>query len=186
MQQGHVRIIGGKWRGRRLTVPDVKDLRPTPDRVRETLFNWLAPTIHGANCLDLFAGTGVLGFEALSRGATHVTMVDQSAVAVNNLLAEVKAFSADNATVYKANVPQQLKTVDRRFDIVFLDPPYREGLLLPCCHYLEEQQYLADHAYIYIEAQQEVVASELPEGWKIIKSGKAGQVYYHLAYRDKS
>lgn len=186
MQQGHVRIIAGKWRGRRLQVPDVKDLRPTPDRVRETLFNWLSPVIHGAHCLDLFTGTGVLGFEALSRGAAHVTMVDQSRVVVNNLLAEQKAFEAENAKIYQASVPKQLQAAEHRFDIVFLDPPYQSGLLIACCEYLEEQALLADQAYIYLEAQQAITAADLPEGWDIIKSGKAGQVFYHLAYRDKS
>src|SRR5665213_2266264 len=100
MTQGLVRIIAGKWRGRRLKVPDIKDLRPTPDRVRETLFNWLAPVLPGAYCLDLFAGSGVLGFEALSRGAAHAVMVDQSPDVVALLQEELKTFEADNATVY--------------------------------------------------------------------------------------
>src|SRR3989338_6225352 len=105
MKQGFVRIIGGKWRSRRLKVPDIKDLRPTPDRVRETLFNWLAPILPGARCLDLFAGSGVLGFEALSRGALHVEMVDQSVPVVNLLKEELSQFGASNADIYSATVP---------------------------------------------------------------------------------
>ena len=125
MKQGLVRIIAGKWRGRRLKVPDIKDLRPTPDRVRETVFNWLAPILPGAHCLDLFAGSGVLGFEALSRGAASVTLVDQSPEIVALLQEELKTFGADNATVYRATVPQQLHFPSQVFDVVFLDPPIK-------------------------------------------------------------
>lgn len=186
MQRGQVRIIAGKWRGRRLTVPDVKDLRPTPDRVRETLFNWLAAYLPGSRCLDLYAGSGALGFEALSRGAAQVVMVDQSAVVVKRLQEEIVQFGAVNAQVYCASVPNQLQTVQQPFDIVFLDPPYQEGLLLPCCHYLEAHAYLAESAHIYLESHQLVNESDLPAGWTIIKSGKAGQVFYHLAYRERT
>src|SRR5262245_38024853 len=129
MKPGQVRIIAGKWRGRRLAVPDVKDLRPTPDRVRETLFNWLAPVIAGSRCLDLFAGTGVLGFEALSRGAAYVEMVDQSEKVMATLKEELAQFGANNAQIYRANVPVQLKSPSEPFNIVFLDPPYNANLL---------------------------------------------------------
>src|SRR5580700_9172000 len=101
MQPGVVRIIGGEWRGRRLQVPDVKDLRPTPDRVRETLFNWIAPILPGAYCLDPFAGTGVLGFEALSRGAHYVEMVDQSNAVINLLQSELAMLGGGNARIYQ-------------------------------------------------------------------------------------
>lgn len=185
MQRGQVRIIAGKWRGRRLRVPDVKDLRPTPDRVRETLFNWLASYLPGAHCLDLYAGSGVLGFEALSRGAAQVVMVDQSVDVVSLLQKEAAEFGADNVQIYRASVPDQLQTAQQPFDIVFLDPPYQEGLLLPCCHYLEEHAYLAEAAHIYLESHQEIKESDLPAGWTIIKSGQAGQVFYHLAYRER-
>lgn len=185
MKQGVVRIIAGKWRGRRLKVPDVKDLRPTPDRVRETVFNWLAPIMPGAHCLDLFAGSGALGFEALSRGAASVTMVDQSASVVALLKEELTAWGADNAVIYRANVPAQLQAVQTPFDVVFLDPPYQENLLLPCCHYLETHGYLAESAYIYLEANQAIKDNELPSGWRLLKSQQAGQVFYHLARREK-
>lgn len=180
MQKGQVRIIAGKWRSRRLMVPAVPGVRPTPDRVRETLFNWLAPILPGARCLDLFAGTGVLGFEALSRGAAWVEMVDQSAVVVEALQAAQTEFGAENVRIYRASVPNQLQTPAQPFDIVFLDPPYGENLLMPCCEYLDTHGFLASDAYVYLEAKQVIQESDLPAGWQLVKSGKAGQVYYHL------
>jgi 16S rRNA (guanine966-N2)-methyltransferase len=183
MKPGLIRIIAGKWRGRRLKVPDVKDLRPTPDRVRETVFNWLAPVISGAYCLDLFAGSGVLGFEALSRGAAYVVMVDQSLKVVKILQSELELFAAANALIYRAKVPGQLHPVTRPFDIVFLDPPYHENLLLPSCYYLEEHGFLAKSSYIYLEAGRLIKDNELPLNWHLIKSRHAGQVFYHLAQR---
>lgn len=180
-----VRIIAGKWRGRRLKVAEVKDLRPTPDRVRETLFNWLAMRVPGAYCLDLFAGTGVLGFEALSRGAAFCVMVDQSREVITQLKEVAATIGADNIDIYQGLMPKQLRSVERPFDIVFLDPPYQENLLLPCCTYLEEHGYLAVNAYIYLEASHAIKDNELPTHWHIIKKGKAGQVFYHLAYRGE-
>jgi 16S rRNA (guanine966-N2)-methyltransferase len=186
MKQGTVRIIAGQWRGRRLQVPDSKDLRPTPDRVRETLFNWLAPWIAGARCLDLFAGSGVLGFEALSRGALQAVVVDAAPDVIQLLQEQLVKFGAANAEVYRANIPGQLKKPDVPFDIVFLDPPYQSGLLLPACQYLEEQGFLADGAYIYLEAGGAIDENDLPSDWRIIKSSKAGQVVYHLVKREKT
>lgn len=186
MQPGYVRIIAGKWRGRRLKVPNVTDLRPTPDRVRETLFNWLAPVIVDTYCLDLFAGSGVLGFEALSRGAAKAVMVDQSKEVITLLQAELAAFKAGNGEVYQAVIPNQLRIVERPFDVVFLDPPYQAGLLLPCCQYLEQHGFLAETAYIYLEAQLAIKDNELPTNWRLIKSQQAGQVFYHLAKREKT
>ncbi len=183
MQQGVVRIIAGKWRGRKLKVPEVKNLRPTPDRVRETVFNWLAPLLPSARCLDLFAGSGALGFEALSRGAAYVEMVDQSVVVVTLLQNELAQFGAENARIYQAKVPAHLQPVTQPFDIVFLDPPYQENVLLPCCHYLEKHGFLAESAYIYLEAREVIKDNVLPPNWHLLKAKKAGQVYYHLAHR---
>lgn len=184
-KQGVVRIIAGKWRGRQLKVPDVKDLRPTPDRVRETLFNWLTPKIAGTRCLDLFAGSGALGFEALSRGALYVEMIDQSADVVLLLQTELAALGGGNVRIYRAEVPRQLHAVTQPFDIVFLDPPYNENLLLPCCHYLEEHGFLADLAHIYLEAREVIKDNDLPANWCLLKSQQAGQVFYHLAERKR-
>ena len=183
--KGFVRIIAGQWRGRRLKVPDIKDLRPTPDRVRETLFNWLSPVIANARCLDLFAGSGVLGFEALSRGASYVEMVDQSAEIIALLQAELQQLGEANANIYRGKIPEQLQPAKKTFDIIFLDPPYQAKLLLPCCQYLEKHHYLSDTAYIYLEAQENIKDNDLPIGWRLIKSKKAGQVHYHLALREK-
>lgn len=184
MQAGFVRIIAGKWRGRKLKVPEVCHLRPTPDRVRETLFNWLAPLLPGLYCLDLFAGSGALGFEALSRGAAYVVMIDRSARVVKLLQEELKVFGAGNAEIYQAKIPEQLRPHRRPFDIVFLDPPYSENLLLPCCFYLEEHGFLAASSHIYLEAQRVIKDNELPSHWQLLKAERAGQVFYHLAKRE--
>lgn len=184
MTQGQIRIIGGQWRGRKLSVPNVPNLRPTPDRVRETLFNWLAPVIQGANCLDPFAGSGALAFEALSRGAAHVVMIDQVPEVVKVLQAQLQVLKTTQAEVYRAMVPSQLKQPAKPFDIIFLDPPFQEDLLLPTCFYLEEQGFLAANALIYLEAKDTLQESDLPMHWRIIKSKKAGQVAYHLVRRS--
>lgn len=183
--QGYIRIIAGLWRGRRLRVPDVEGLRPTPDRVRETLFNWLSPMIANSRCLDLFTGSGVLGFEALSRGAAYVEMVDQSPEIITLLKQELAKLGEANANIYCARVPDQLPKAKQPFDIVFLDPPYQANLLLPTCHYLEQHDYLADSAYIYLEAQENIKDNDLPKSWRLIRTKKAGQVHYHLAVREK-
>lgn len=183
MTLGIIRIIGGTHRGRKLKVPDVTGLRPTPDRVRETLFNWLAPHIAGARCLDLFAGSGALGFEAQSRGASHVVMVDQSLVAIKVLKEEIEMLKAENIEAYQATVPDQLRPPTKPFDVVFLDPPYQHDLLIPCCFYLEENGFLAPEALIYLEAKEAIQESDLPPGWKLLKTKQAGQVAYHLAVR---
>src|SRR3990167_3020369 len=184
MAQGVVRIIGGEWRGRKLKVPDALHLRPTPDRVRETVFNWLAPVLPGAYCLDAFAGSGVLGFEALSRGATYVVMVDDSPLVIEVLQEELILFKATTrAEIYRAKAPLQLKQPEKSFDIVFLDPPYNDNLLKPSCFYLEEQNFLAPQAYIYLESRDLVDEKMLPTNWEIIKNKRAGQVRYYLALR---
>jgi len=183
MPRGYLRIIGGEWRGRRIKIADEKDLRPTPDRVRETLFNWLMDKIQGAHCLDAFAGTGALGFEALSRGAAQVVMLDQSMTVVRALQQAAEILGAENIVIARARMPHQFDFLAHPFDIVFLDPPYQSDLLLPSCFWLEEQNYLADRAYIYLEAQRQIQDNELPSGWHIFKSQRAGQVYYHLAER---
>lgn len=186
MKQNTVRIIAGKWRGRRLQVLDLPGLRPTPDRVRETLFNWLAPVLPGARCLDLFSGTGILGFEALSRGATYVAMVDQSAAVVKLLQENLQTFKAEGGSVYQAVIPEALPAVIKPIDIVFIDPPYQANLLLPTCHYLEAHDFLANTALIYLEAPHMIKDNELPATWQIIKCKQAGQVFYHLAKREQS
>lgn len=180
---GRVRIIGGKWRSRVLRFPANPELRPTSDRIRETLFNWLGFGISGAYCLDLFAGSGALGFEALSRGAAFVAMVEQSPPAVAGLRENAQLLDAgDQVAIYTAAIPQwQLPTMPRKFDLVFLDPPFHHNWLPICWQWLEQQQCLAADALVYLEAESELSTPPIPAHWHLVKSKTAGQVGYHLA-----
>jgi len=164
---GSVRIIAGTWRSRRLLFPARLGLRPTPDRVRETLFNWLAPHLPGARCLDLFAGSGALGFEALSRGAARVVLVERDPAA------------ADAAEVRSGDAGDYLDGPVESFDIVFLDPPYTSGLLSGCMQRLAARDWLCPAAWVYLEAREGELPP-LPEGWRLLRSKTAGQVGYHL------
>jgi 16S rRNA (guanine966-N2)-methyltransferase len=180
---GYVRIIGGRWRGKRIPVPDLPGLRPTPDRVRETLFNWLAPVIGGSGVLDLFAGTGALGLEAASRGAREVLLVERDRGAADRLRETAAALAPDRLAVVEADALAWLRSPSRPFDIVFLDPPYDAGLLQAAMRGLEAGGWLAPGAFIYLEAPAEAGPPALPEGWKLHRSGRAGAVGYHLARR---
>lgn len=179
---GKVRIIGGQWRGRRIMVPTVATVRPTPNRVRETLFNWLRTCLPGANCLDAFAGSGALGFEALSRGAAAVVLLDQSAAVTKLLAATKNSLSANNATICCVKFPQDsswlVQAHLKSFDIVFLDPPYNAQLLIPSLMFLEAQQLLTADAYVYVESNKKL--GELPACWQHKKAKVAGQVHYYL------
>jgi 16S rRNA (guanine966-N2)-methyltransferase len=182
-KRNRLRIIGGEWRGRKLDFPDMEGLRPTPDRVRETLFNWLAPVIDGARCLDLFAGSGALGLEALSRGARGVMMVDNAASVCQSLRAHLERLGSTTGQVVQAAAEDYLRQAPAvPFDIVFLDPPYHLGLLPPCCELLENRGWLAAPATIYLEAERQW-SPEFPSGWTLHRSKQAGQVGYHLAVR---
>lgn len=181
IQYGEVRIIGGKWRSRKLKFPAIEGLRPTPDRVRETVFNWLSPHIAEANCLDLFAGSGALGVEALSRGAAHVTFVDQSREITKYLNEQLKLFGAENTEVHCSTFNPALTLPHKAaFDIVFLDPPFHKDFIQQSCAWLEQNKLLADDALIYIEAEAELNPLPIPENWEILRSKIAGQVGYHL------
>ena len=178
-----LRIIGGEWRGRKLGFPDVEGLRPTTDRVRETLFNWLAPVIHGARCLDLFAGSGALGLEALSRGAARVQFVDSDRSAVQSLKENLALLKDDRGQVIQGDALAFLQGEPTPFDVVFLDPPFRQTLLQPCLERLCEAGWLSEGGRLYIEVEQELGEPQLPEGWELVRSKKAGQVIYALAMR---
>lgn len=184
MTLGTVRIIGGQWRGRKLKFPAITGLRPTPDRVRETVFNWLAPIIQESQCLDLFAGSGALGLEALSRGAASVVFVDQSPQVVKYLQEQLKILNAEKQTkVYCKTVDpfrHGKEILQGHFNIVFLDPPFHKNLIKPCCEWLERENLLAPNAYVYIEAESALNPLPIPENWQILKSKIAGQVGYHL------
>lgn len=177
-----LRIIGGKWRSRKISFLSIKNLRPTTDATRETLFNWLAPIIHDANCLDLFAGSGALGFEALSRGARHVVMVDASAQVITMLKHNANLLKTANLDYYLARIPQNLNIIPNQlFDIVFLDPPFHHDLIKPTCERLQNSNYLVKNAAIYIEVEQELnLASLIPGTWKVLCKKITGQVGSYL------
>jgi len=183
--QNRLRIIGGRWRGRKLDFPDVPGLRPTPDRVRETLFNWLQADVHGARCLDLYAGSGALGLEALSRGASRVVLVDESSAATRQLEANLQRLHADDAAVVRMPVQTFLERGpgDARYDLVFLDPPFGQNLLAPTLQWLEEKHWLAPGARVYIESESQLREPPLPAGWELLKEKRSGQVIHRLAGR---
>lgn len=178
-----LRIIGGTWRGRRIAFPDLPGLRPTPDRVRETLFNWLQGTIEGSRCLDLFAGSGALGFEAASRGAASVVMVDPDAQVMHHLRAQADMLGAAQIEIIMADAQAYLASSPPPFDIVFLDPPFGSNLLAPLCRVLDDHGALKSGARIYLETPVSAVVPAMPVIWKLLKSQTAGQVGYHLAAR---
>jgi 16S rRNA (guanine966-N2)-methyltransferase len=178
-----VRIIAGKWRGRKLHFPNLPELRPTPNRVRETLFNWLSPHIAGSCCLDLFTGSGALGFESLSRGASFVFMVDQSKQVIQQLRENAaRLHVADELQFYCGKAPsQKILIQNRKFNIAFLDPPFHHNYLPASCQWLEDMGCLATEAFIYIEAESTLnVSSFIPENWRIVRNQQAGQVGYYL------
>ena len=179
-KSGQLRIIAGDWRGRRLPVPSLPGLRPTGDRIRETLFNWLAPYLAGANCLDLFAGSGALGLEALSRGAAACDFVEINEVAAQVLRDHLRLLSAESqSTVTRGNAEMFLAHAPRRYDIAFLDPPFAADLLEPCASLLSTSRVLAPDALVYVErdAAREV---NLPGCWEPLREKRTGNVAYAL------
>jgi 16S rRNA (guanine966-N2)-methyltransferase len=176
-----LRIIGGRWRGARVTFPSLPSLRPSPDRVRETLFNWLQPVVVQARCLDLFAGSGALGIEALSRGAAHVDFVDSETQVGRHLLETLQRLGAANGVVHVADALRYLdKRPGQSYDIVFLDPPYASDLLPAICNKLGQDGWLASEALIYLECPADRPLPQVPGAWRIHRSKRAGQVGYHL------
>ncbi len=176
---GTLRIIGGRWRGRRFACPPGEITRPTGDRIRETLFNWLAPAIHGARCLDLFAGTGALGLEALSRGAAAVTFVEKDAVVTRQLEATLQLLDCTDATVVLGDARRFLSGPPAAVDVAFLDPPF-DGLNPEILCTLLDDGWLAPDALVYIEMRRGAAAPELPSGWSIIRDKTAGRVRFML------
>jgi 16S rRNA (guanine966-N2)-methyltransferase len=175
-----LRIIGGTWRGRKLRFPAAAAIRPTPDRVRETLFNWLGNAARGARCLDLFAGSGALGLEALSRGAAHVTFVEQDAAAARELRARLAEWHAGDASVERADALRYLAGTAQPFDIVFLDPPFASELLPRAAAALAERRWLRPGALVYVESAARDGLPALPASWQLLKAKQAGEVGYHL------
>jgi len=184
--KGHnqIRIISGRWRGRKLSFPPASGLRPTPDRIRETLFNWLQPGIAGARCLDLFAGSGALGWEALSRGAAEVVMVDSNRQTIQNLKNNRELLNAEDLTIIHHDALGYLEKPATPFDIIFLDPPFRQGFVAKCSTILELNGWLTLSAQIYLETESELQELPVPAKWTVLHSKKAGQVSYNLAERS--
>jgi 16S rRNA (guanine966-N2)-methyltransferase len=172
---GRVRIVGGALRGRQIDVPAGADLRPTPDRVRETLFNWLGQRLDGAHCLDLYAGSGALGFEAVSRGAARVVMVERDRKAVAALRLAREALGAGAADIVAGDADEYLARAGERFDVVFLDPPFRQNADATLLGRLAPR--LRSGARVYLEAARPA-ATEAP--WRELKRARAGQVSYQL------
>ncbi len=173
------RIIGGAHRGRRLGFPPLPGLRPTPDRVRQTVFDWLAPTIIGARCLDLFAGSGALGLEALSRGAQAVTFVEREHAAAEAIRAHLATLKCDGGTVVIADAVGALQSLRGPFDVAFVDPPFESTLRRKTLDALAASALLAPAAHVYLEGPAEEAPS-LPPGWSVHRSKRAGNVGYHL------
>jgi 16S rRNA (guanine966-N2)-methyltransferase len=180
-----VRLIGGEHRGRWLRFPDAPGLRPTADRVRETLFNWLQAELPGARCLDLFAGSGALGLEALSRGAGFVLLVEQSRSAAERLREHLASLGAGARAAVRQTEALRLlaQPPDAPYDLVFLDPPFAAGLLPRTVRALEAQGWLAARASIYLEQDAAHPWPELPANWTLHREGRAGQAAYRLMKR---
>ncbi|MDR2214700.1 MAG: 16S rRNA (guanine(966)-N(2))-methyltransferase RsmD [Nevskiaceae bacterium] len=187
-----LRIVGGLWRGRRIGFQDEPGLRPTPDRVRETLFNWLAPHIAGMRALDLYAGSGALGFEALSRGASEAVMIDNRASVVQTLRDTAATLNAGGDSDRRAHIERAdaLSFLDRAaaqspvapFDLVFVDPPFDANLVSPTITRLHARGLLAPGGFCYVETPRQQPLPPLPPGWAVHRSGTAGEVGYHLLH----
>ena len=173
-----IRIIGGQFRGKKLHFPPIEGLRPTPDRVRETLFNWLMNDIRDARCLDAFAGSGALGFEAFSRGAAQVLLLEEAPKAYTNLLNIVSAFSSPKLSVKKADACEFLQQTTEQFNIIFLDPPFAKNYLPQCLELIENSKILLADGLLYLESPHEIFVDETI--WQPIKLKKAGQIVYGL------
>ncbi|MGR9052322.1 MAG: 16S rRNA (guanine(966)-N(2))-methyltransferase RsmD [Gammaproteobacteria bacterium] len=181
--KNRLRIIAGEWRGRRLHFQDAPGLRPTPDRVRETLFNWLRMDVGGSRCLDLYAGSGALGFEAASRGAKEVVQVESNPVVCRHLKENAHMLSAAQVKIVNRDVFRFLAGDAEPFDLVFLDPPFSENKAAQTCHWLEDKGWLADAAKIYVETERHRPLNDMPDNWVLWKSGSAGDVGFRLFER---
>tara|TARA_R110000751_G_scaffold66696_1_gene136128 strand:+ start:459 stop:1049 length:591 start_codon:yes stop_codon:yes gene_type:complete len=177
--KGQIRIIAGQFRGRKLPVLMADGLRPTTDRVKETVFNWLMPYIQDANCLDCFAGSGGLGFEAISRGASAVTLVELNKLAAQLLKDNKALLKADNIQVIQQNALDFLHSNQQSYSLVFIDPPFRKGLAQQTAQLLSEKG-LTDDALIYVEMETDHNTQIMPSHWQLLKEKVAGQVVYRL------
>ncbi|CAG7857156.1 hypothetical protein MCAMS1_01888 [biofilm metagenome] len=186
MLKNQIKIIGGEWRSRQISFYDIPGLRPTPARVRETLFNWLQYDIPGSRCLDLYAGSGALGFEAASRGAKAVVQIEQDADACRALHENANKLNATQINIINRDVFRFLaENNSEPFDIVFLDPPFGLNLVAQTCQWLEDKEWLNQQAQIYVESGSgNKFVETMPVNWRLMKSKTAGEVSYHLFARN--
>lgn len=179
-----LRIIGGQWRGRKLAFPTVEGLRPTADRIRETLFNWLAPVISGARCLDLFAGSGALGLEALSRGASFCCFIDSTTAASQQIISNLALLDCNTAVTHTKQAAHWLEEFDHAcaetYDIIFLDPPFGKNLATKCLELIEHKQLLRTNGLVYLETHRDEAAPVTPPHWQLHREKTTGQVSYRL------
>lgn len=183
---GFIRVISGQFRGRKLPVKNVEGLRPTTDRIKETVFNWLMQDTRDATVLDCFAGSGGLGFEALSRFAKSTTFIELDASAAKQIEQNISTLKLENAQVKHTNSLSYLeqKNTNSLFDLVFVDPPFRKNLAQSSCDLLENNQWLSEDALIYVEVETELSSFSQPDNWLLIKEKKAGQVFCRLYQRQ--
>ena len=182
-----IKIIGGKWKGTNLTFLDEPELRPTGNRIRETLFNWLQPYIQGSTCLDLFAGSGCLGLEALSRGAANCVMVEKNESVKSHLAENIEKLSASTELIHNDAINYlSSKAFNQTFDIVFLDPPFNSNLYVPTMRTLELNHWLSHDALIYIEARSDSSMFKIPDNWSLFREQVAGNVRYMLYSRGEN
>ncbi|MBZ4202837.1 MAG: 16S rRNA (guanine(966)-N(2))-methyltransferase RsmD [Methylovulum sp.] len=183
--QNKLRIIGGQWRSRQVHFTNAEHLRPTPARVRETLFNWLHHDIVASRCLDCYAGSGALSFEAASRGAAQVVLIDHNPDICRTLKANADVLKAKQIKIINSEVLRYLSGNSEPYDLVFLDPPFGQGLVVPTCHWLEDKLWLKAGAKVYVETERHLDLITLPENWDLIKSKTAGDVAYRLYQRSE-
>ncbi|MGF1751657.1 16S rRNA (guanine(966)-N(2))-methyltransferase RsmD [Vibrio cionasavignyae] len=181
---GSVRIISGLWRGRKLPVHDAEGLRPTTDRVKETVFNWLAQDVPHSHVLDLFAGSGSLGFESASRQASQVQMIELNNKAYQQLVSNTALLKADSIRLHNTSALTFLTQAGSPHDLVFIDPPFRQGLLPETVALLEQNGWLSENALVYIETEKELTLDAIPGNWDLLKEKTAGQVCYRLFKRN--
>ncbi len=179
-----LRIIAGEWRSRQIVFEDSPGLRPTPARIRETLFNWLQHDIVSSHCLDLFAGTGALGFEAVSRGAKSAVMIEKNAQSCRLIKENTVKLSTNQIKINQTDVFKFLAGNSKPFNLVFLDPPFAQNLAQQTCHWLEDKGWLTVDAKMYVEVECQLELDEMPNNWKLLKSNRAGEVGYYLFGRD--
>ncbi len=188
--QNKLSIIGGNWRSRKISFEDAEGLRPTPARVRETLFNWLQYDVIGSRCLDLYAGSGALSFEAASRGAKSVVQVENNPIACRCLKANALSLGAEQIKIVQSDAFRYLAGDAEMFNLVFIDPPFNLNLAAQTCQWLEDKGWLASYAKIYVETETKNATTQrpfqlenIPENWRLLKQKTAGEVMYHLFER---